>query len=669
MSQKKTIITPLLVFAIMVISVGSVGPMKVPWPSRSTVWAIPQYTAVALSGAQVIGSSPTAADFDGDGYKELVVGGSDGILHVVSFNGATWSEVWSHQTNDDINAASPPNPNTDNNIRTSQAIADLNNDGKLDIVVTVGGFVHTATEDRRNGGVLVYTYQSDSPWSFALIEPLSTDGSQGWPQPRIDQIGAGPGEGEPDGLWDGIPTSPAVGDIDGDGDLEVIVLGMDRRIHAWHHNGAKVAGWPISQWDGDPLWRGGRSSPALGDIDNDGLPEVVVGTMSPMENGQQDQNATVWAINGDSTVVPGFPVQTEQHIHSSPALGDLDGDGYLEIVVGTGNGISEGRENIVYAWNHDGTPLQTSGGQPWPRETSNTVLAPPALGDIDGDGELEVVVGEGGYDITKNNKLYAWNADGSLVPGFPVLVPSPSTWEDGSLPLQNTPILADFDGDGTIEILVNPMNGWGFVVIEPNGTVSDQYGHPMRQGLWASPMVDDIDNDGLLEIVAASGDANKNGEIRIWDENGAATSLAPWPMFHHDIARTGLYTAPSIPPALGFSDRVYVFHQQGTASPETSTISIWNTGGGRFDWAVTSSTASIQVSPTSGVLSETLSVQLVQLSVNTTGLPAGWTTLGQITATATYEGEAISGSPKTAPVMVFIGDIHRVFLPGILKGQ
>ena len=62
-------------------------------------------------------------------------------------------------------------------------------------------------------------------------------------------------------------------------------------------------------------------------------------------------------------------------------------------------------------------------------------------------------------------------------------------------------------------------------------------------------------------------------------------------------------------------------------------------------------------------------MQLVQLSVNTTGLPAGWTTLGQITATATYEGEAISGSPKTAPVMVFIGDIHRVFLPGILKGQ
>jgi hypothetical protein len=614
-----------------------------------------------LNGAKIVGSSPTAADFNGDGYKEIVVGGSDGILHVVSFDGFTWSEVWSHQTNIDINAANPPNPNSDNNIRTSPAIADLDNDGHLDIVVTVGGFVHTDFEDRRNGGVLVYRYEGDSPWDFALIEPLSADGSRGWPQPRIDQIGAGPGEGEPDGLWDGIPTSPAVGDIDGDGDLEVIVAGMDRRIHAWHHDGTVVDGWPISQWNGDPLWRGGRSSPALGDIDGDGLPEIVVGTMSPYENGQQDQNATLWALNGDSSIVPGFPIRTEQHIHSSPALGDIDGDRYLEIVVGVGEGISSGRENIVYAWNHDGTPLHVPGGQPWPRETSNTVLAPPALGDIDGDGEPEVVIGEGGYDLTDDNKLYAWNADGSLVPGFPVLVPSPSPWATGSLPLQYTPILADFDGDGTVEILATHLNDWGFVVVEPDGTVSDVTGHPMRQGLWAPPMVDDVDGDGLLEIVAASGDADENGEIRIWDENGTTASALPWPMFHHDIERTGLYTAP---PSLGFPDQVCVFHQQGSGPSESVRVSIWNEGDGAFDWVLASSTGLIQLSPTSGTLTESTSVQL---TVDVSSLPNGWTTVGQITATATYAGEEVAGSPRTAPVSVYVGDVYYGYLPVVLR--
>ncbi len=621
------------------------------------------YLIVPLEGAQIKGSSPVAADFNGDGYKEIVVGGSDGVLHVVSFDGTSWAEVWHHQTNQEINAANPPNPTDDNNIRSSPAIADLDNDGHLDIVVTVGGFVHTDYEDRRNGGVLVYRYVDDSPWSFELIEPLSADGTRGWPQPRIDQIGAGPGEGEPDGLWDGFPTSPALGDLDGDGDLEIVVEGMDRRIHAWHHDGSVVEGWPISQWNGDPLWRGGRSSPALGDIDGDGLPEIVVGTMSPMHNGEQDQNATIWALNGDSSLVPGFPVQTEHYIHSSPALGDVDGDGQLEIIVGSGDGMGTGRANLVYGLNGDGTPLCTAGGTEWPQETDNVVLASPALGDIDGDGELEIVIGEGGYDLTTENKLYAWNPDGSLVPGFPVLVPSPSPWASGSLPLQYTPILADFDGDGTVEILVTHLNDWGFVVVEPDGTISDVTGHPMRQGLWASPMVDDVDNDGLLEIIAASGDADAQGEIRIWDEAGAAESSQPWPMFHHDAMRTGLIV---LPPALGFPEQIRLFHQSGSGTTEMAHFQLWNEGQGTFDWIVEGSTPQLHLDPVSGTLT---SRATVTLTVDTSSLTAGWTEIGYITATASWEGKPVDQSPRSAVVAVYVGDVSQAYLPILLKGR
>ncbi len=184
-------------FIAAVIALGTVAAFLMGERTASLSTSASTYVAVPLNGAKIVGSAPAAVDFNGDGYKEIVVGGSDGILHVISFDGTSWTEVWTHQTNDEINAAHPPNPTTDNNIRSSQAIADLDNDGHLEIVVTAGGFVHTDVEDRRNGGVLVYRYIGDSPWSFELIEPLSADGTRGWPQLRIDRIGAGPGKGKP----------------------------------------------------------------------------------------------------------------------------------------------------------------------------------------------------------------------------------------------------------------------------------------------------------------------------------------------------------------------------------------------------------------------------------------------------------------------------------------
>jgi hypothetical protein len=513
--------------------------------------AAPSQVTIGLSGANIRESSPAATDFNADGYKEIVVGGTDGVLHVVSFNGTSWAEVWSRQTNLDINAANPPHPNADNKIRSSPAIADLDNDGHLDIVIAVGGDVHVPESDRRNGGVLVYRY--NSAWSFSLIEQLSGDGSRGWPQPRIDQVGANAGYSDPDGLWDGIMTTPALGDLDGDGDLEIVVAGIDRRIHAFHHNGVVVDGWPIYRYNGDNLLRGGLSSPALGDIDDDGLPEVVVGTMSPPWGGSGSpapdyEKGTVWAINGDSTNVPGFPIETEQYIHSSPALGDIDNDGQLEIVAGVGWGTT-GRENIVYAWNHDGTPLPN-----WPRETVGVMAAPPALGDIDDDGELEIVIGCGAHYDTNScgdgdAKLYAWDADGSLLSGFPTEAPSPNPWvSGGSYAMPYSPVLADLDGDGTVEIVSVHLGSYGLSIVEPDGSASEQrYSAYENGGLKASPLVDDVDNDGVLETVVGGG--SDHASIVIWDESGSTSSARPWPTFSHDMLRTGnMYFGDTTPP-------------------------------------------------------------------------------------------------------------------------
>jgi hypothetical protein len=611
---------------------------------------------VILGNARVMESSVAVADFNGDGHKEIVVGDIKGVLYVISRTGSTWSVVWSRQTNLDIEAANPRIRTPDNNIRSSPVIADLDKDGHLEIVIGVGGDVHSPNRNERwNGGILVYRYNGSNPWGFSLIQPRSPDGTSGWPQPCKDEVGWPPEKGysDPDGYWDGVWATPAVGDIDGDGDLEIVYLGIDRFLYAWHHDGRLVSGWPIEI----PV-DGGLSSPALGDLDLDGLPEIVVGTMSPTGPNQSWKEATLWAVKGDATLVPGFPVRVEQILLSSPALGDIDRDGYLEIVIASGYG-TPGRQNLVYAWNHDGTPVPG-----WPVEApgASVVMAPPALGDIDNDGEIEIVVGCGnGYQPDSCDKLYAWNPDGTLVNGFPMVLPSRMN-SYTSMPY--SPVLADIDGDGKVEILMGRLGDWGITVVNPIQGTYDLSSHQTPGGLLASPVVDDIDGDGFLETVIGGIDynhGNERGAVYIWNEVGSANPSPPWPMFHHNVRRTGRLP---LPPRLEFPSEIFVFHQYNSGKTAETVAILKNRGEGQMDWSIDHTISRLTVTPSSG----TVSTQTpLRLTITTEDLMPGWYTLGSLTITASAGRSPVQGSPKTSSLNLFVGDVHRVYLPLITQ--
>lgn len=640
----------LLLTAGLVLAVGIVlTALVIPSPSRAAA----NSAVVVLPGERIEQSSPAAADLNGNGYKEIVIGGRDGILHVVAYDGSSWSAVWSRQTAEDLNEAGAPSDGcvtTLTDIRSSAAIGDLNGDGQLEIVVTTGG----DPGNHRNGGVLVYRYDYD--WSFSLV--------RGWPQPKLDIVGAGLGASGPDGCWDGIWSSPTLGDLTGDGHLEIAVTGLDRRLHVWRHDGRYVEGWPIAP---PAIFRGGWSSPAMADLDQDGTLEVIFAT----DNNRGDPPPyLLYAFKGDGSLLPGFPVEGSQNFQSSPAIGDIDGDGWLDIVVGTGAYESSGG-NKVYAWDHRGNLLPG-----WPTTTRGNMPAAPALGDLTGDGRLEVVIGcgaEGDSYPAPCSELYVWHGDGSEVDGFPMNVGPNNPWDPEGPPngLPYSPVLGDYDGDGLVEILAQSRWSWGVSTVEQiNGTWKQNNDPSLRTNyaLSGSTLIEDVDNDGRVEIVVggAADQEGTTGALYIWKMRGNSDGALPWAMFRHDTSRTGVHGGDLQAPRLAFPEDITIFCETGLDEPCVRNVWVRNEGGGHIEWQIEHGDDRLSITPTRGYVTDTMSVQV---AIDTRELAPGWDTLGEILVTGEFEGMMVPGSPAVATVRLYLGDVYRTFLPCALRNR
>lgn len=635
--------------------------------ASSPLLAAPEDTTVVLGGDRITWSSPVAADLNGNGRKEIIVGAADGMLYVVAYNGSSWNKVWETQTAQTINAVANKvcgNQST-GKIEASPAVGDIDNDGQLEIVVATGGMPNGNDPSvNRNGGLIAYELNSSTGtnWSFSV--------KAGWPFVMPDDMGSGVGAREPDGVCDGIRADPTLGDIDGDGDLEIISIAFDRRIRAFHHNGSVVSGWPIQRESGDIILRGGQSSAAIGDIDNDGINEIIIGTNSPPWNGDAFDGpfpdiynipdyslATVWAINGDSTLVPGWPVITQQNIESSPALGDIDGDGEIEVVIGTGlfDGYVNGRQ--VYAWNADGSLV--SG---WPRPTNDMMPSSPAIADLDGNGVQDVIIGCGKGAQPFCRTLYAWSGNGSNLPGFPMSTPFAYPYP---------PVVADIDGDNNLEIVLTSLETDVVSIIQHNGSSgSIDTSRKTNSIILNTPLIHDLDGDGSLETVIASGTSGGQAAIYIFEEASSTNTNSgslPWPMIQRDPAHTALF----LPPRLGFSpDELRIYHQTGSGPTATVSGTVQNVGGEEFDWSLNTSGAggAVTANKTSGtslLANESVSIQF---SINTSSFTQNqWHNVGNIVITATNNGEPVNGSPKTVPVLLYVGNVTRVNLPFIIK--
>jgi beta propeller repeat protein len=284
-------------------------------------------------------------------------------------------------------------------------------------------------------------------------------------------------EGWPQTIPAAASSPITLADLDGDGFMEIISGGMNKRVYAWSRDGSPVPGWPVRV--GGVV--GGK--PAVCDIDVDGAADVIVGS----------RDGKVYVFRSDGEQLDGWPQQTGAEILGSPVLSDIDDDGMVEVVCGSTDGK-------VYAWNEDGGKVPG-----WPVKLGGfEIWMSPAAADLDGDHVVEIVVG--GY----GGKLYVLQGDGECLEGWPVAV--------GRGCGTGSPTIADFDGDGALDIAVSGLFANSIYLVGIDGKVKD--GWPR----WSnncqdltSPVAADIDNDGLPEVAVATA----CGTIVAWNYDGS----------------------------------------------------------------------------------------------------------------------------------------------------
>ena len=279
----------------------------------------------------------------------------------------------------------------------------------------------------------------------------------------------------------------ALGDLDGDGDLDMVVANEGVPGSAFMLPPGEVNRVYIN--DGAGNFTGGSNifsdahvsrSIALDDLNGDGNLDIVVA------NYRAVNKVYLGDGTGDFTGVSGSDISADANNSFSIAVGDFDGDGDLDIVVGNNR-----QTNRVYLG--DGTGDFTGGSN---ISTDANDSQSITLGDLDGDGHLDIVVGNASNQI---NKVYLGDGTGDFtgVSGSNI-----STDANNSLSIA----LDDLDGDGHLDIVVanNGVNrvylgdGSGDFTGVSGSNISTDRNHSFSIALG------DLDGDGDLDIVVAN---------------------------------------------------------------------------------------------------------------------------------------------------------------------
>ena len=246
----------------------------------------------------------------------------------------------------------------------------------------------------------------------------------------------------------------------------------------------------LSPMPGFPLSFGSNTTykPARGltlaDLNNDGADEIILCHNEEI-NVIDGQGNVLWtqALAGGMAQYPA-------------AVGDINNDGILEIVVLTAYGNARGGINVFDASGNFLLMMVTN---------NNPLICAPVLADINNDGELEIIFnGRGKASANVSAGIHVWNLQGEELPGFPFEMPSTPSF---------TPTLADLDGDGFLELFTATTTAL-FCVSHTGEMLYTIESQEAYKYSYQSPIVVDLDGNGEWSLVGACHGDNPNHYIR-----------------------------------------------------------------------------------------------------------------------------------------------------------
>jgi hypothetical protein len=433
-----------------------------------------------LDGASVGPFSSTAlGDLNGDGTLDLIAGETDGTFSYYENTGSSEVPVYTLR----VGGANPLN-GEDAGDRSKPALGDIDRDGDLDLVA-----------GEYDGTFLYYQNTGDATNPIFALQPSNSN----------------PLDGEDVGLQ----SAPSIVDLDGDGDLDVVSTDFSGSFAYFENTGVATPVFTQLTGAANPLdgQSGGFiSTPTFGDLDGDGDLDLVTGDfLGGFSSFENVGNATEPVFSPLPNAAS--PLEGESTGgYATPSLGDLDGDGDLDVVAGATSGA------FHYWANVEGRMVEAIGSDnPLGSEADFDGLRVPVLGDVDGDGDLDLAVGRSTPPDPVAGMNYYENTGSETNPVFVLQTGSANLFAGVTAPFVTGPALGNLDGDSDLDLIVGDTNG-AFSYFRnlgsptnPNFVLQSGASNPLDGvvvggGGEARPTLGDLDADGDLDLLSGRSD-------------------------------------------------------------------------------------------------------------------------------------------------------------------